>query len=324
MKDLITVIVPVYNVEEYLDKCVQSIVNQTHTNIEVILIDDGSPDNCPLMCDEWAKKDMRIKVVHKDNGGVSSARNVGLNIAKGNWISFVDSDDWIDEDMLETLLNYSIFYKLTIVNCAYYPENNSWNLLYEDDATTKNENFTNIQFLNLLQQTSYKYKIGQIDASIWGYLFSRSAIRDLRFDEALAFGEDIRFLINVIKESNRVGCTMKRKYHYLHRENSACNVFSPKCLQHIYLSEHIIENEVLFNQESIEFWKVRGTKNAYFYIKGSVENGQKHDDDNIKYSKLFIEKYFKQISSRPEVTWRFKIKVFIALYMRWIFKFYKI
>ena len=92
----ISVIVPVYNVENFLDRCVESIVGQPYENLEIILVDDGSPDNCPAMCDKWAEKDRRMKVLHKENGGVSSARNAALDIVSGDYIGFVDSDDWID------------------------------------------------------------------------------------------------------------------------------------------------------------------------------------------------------------------------------------
>lgn len=100
---LISVIVPVYKVEPYLDRCVQSIVNQTYENLEIILVDDGSPDHCPAMCDAWAAKDGRVQVLHKENGGVSTARNAGINIAKGAFFTFVDSDDWIARDMILAL-----------------------------------------------------------------------------------------------------------------------------------------------------------------------------------------------------------------------------
>ena len=100
---LISLIVPVYKVEEYLDKCVESIVNQTYKNLEIILVDDGSPDNCPKMCDEWAKKDKRIKVIHKENGGLSDARNTGIDIAKGEYITFIDSDDYIEYNYVDFL-----------------------------------------------------------------------------------------------------------------------------------------------------------------------------------------------------------------------------
>ena len=101
MNNLISVIVPVYNVEKFLVKCVDSILAQTYTNLEIIIVDDGSPDNCPAICDELAKKDSRIKVIHKENGGASSARNAGLDIAKGEYIGFVDGDDYIAKDMYE-------------------------------------------------------------------------------------------------------------------------------------------------------------------------------------------------------------------------------
>ena len=99
----ISVIVPVYKVEPYLDKCVSSIVNQTYTNLEIILVDDGSPDSCPTMCDAWAEKDSRIRVIHKPNGGLSDARNAGIVVATGELMAFVDSDDWIASDMYEHL-----------------------------------------------------------------------------------------------------------------------------------------------------------------------------------------------------------------------------
>lgn len=104
MSSLISIIVPVYNVEEYLDQCVESIVSQTYTNLQIILVDDGSPDSCPQKCDVWAEKDTRIQVLHKKNGGLSSARNAGMKVAKGDYISFVDSDDFIEEHMYEKLI----------------------------------------------------------------------------------------------------------------------------------------------------------------------------------------------------------------------------
>ncbi|MBQ6857596.1 MAG: glycosyltransferase, partial [Lachnospiraceae bacterium] len=102
--DLISIIVPVYKVEMYLDRCVRSLVEQSYTNLEIILVDDGSPDNCGIMCDRWTEKDRRIKVIHKKNGGLSDARNAGLRIAAGEYIAFVDSDDWIEPEMYGHML----------------------------------------------------------------------------------------------------------------------------------------------------------------------------------------------------------------------------
>ena len=104
MDEKISVIIPIYKVEKYLNRCVESVVNQSYQNLEIILVDDGSPDNCPKMCDDWAEKDNRIKVIHKENGGLSDARNAGLKVAMGEYISFVDSDDWIAKDFYEVLI----------------------------------------------------------------------------------------------------------------------------------------------------------------------------------------------------------------------------
>ncbi len=105
MKPLISIIVPVYNVEQYIQRCLNSIINQTYKNLEIILVDDGSPDQCPQICDDYAAKDSRIMVIHKKNGGLSDARNAGLDICKGKFISFVDSDDWIDTNYIKTLFD---------------------------------------------------------------------------------------------------------------------------------------------------------------------------------------------------------------------------
>ena len=115
--DLISVIVPVYKVEAYLDRCVQSIVDQTYKNLEIILVDDGSPDNCPVLCDAWEKRDSRIRVIHKQNGGLSDARNAGIAMATGEYISFVDSDDWVATDMMRALLTRAVETQSDIVSC---------------------------------------------------------------------------------------------------------------------------------------------------------------------------------------------------------------
>ena len=111
-KPKVSVIVPIYNVEKYLDRCMQSVLNQTLKDIEIIMVDDGSPDNCPSMCDEYARKDNRIKVIHKKNGGLGFARNSGLEIATGEYVAFIDSDDFIDTSMYETLYNTAKIYGL--------------------------------------------------------------------------------------------------------------------------------------------------------------------------------------------------------------------
>lgn len=116
---LITIIVPIYKVENYLDKCVYSIIQQTYTNLEIILVDDGSPDNCGNICENYRKKDSRIKVIHKENGGLSDARNVGINSATGKYIAFIDSDDYIAINYIEELYKAIKKYNVQIALCSY-------------------------------------------------------------------------------------------------------------------------------------------------------------------------------------------------------------
>ena len=119
MEELISVIVPIYKVEDYLDRCIQSLVNQTYKNLEIILVDDGSPDDCPRICDEWEKRDQRIKVIHKENGGLSDARNAGMKVMVGAYVSYIDSDDWIAQDMYQKMINAIKKNNADICECAF-------------------------------------------------------------------------------------------------------------------------------------------------------------------------------------------------------------
>ena len=136
---LISVIVPVYNTEKYLGRCVDSIINQTYTNLEIILVDDGSPDNSPAICDEYAKKDQRIKVIHKENGGLSSARNAGLDIAKGDFISFIDSDDWVEKDLFEVLVSLYGKTQAEIIASSFVGDGNG-----QQESRNGADNFTEV------------------------------------------------------------------------------------------------------------------------------------------------------------------------------------
>ena len=175
--ELISVIVPVYRVETYLDRCVQSIVSQTYQNLEIILVDDGSPDRCPAMCDAWAEKDSRICVIHKENGGLSDARNAGMAAAAGEYISFVDSDDIVLDCFLQSLVDaVSEDNQIDMAYCGYAIVESSVSLKTYRSATYIGA----AQIHDVLSQTNLLYR-----CSPWAKLFRRSIIVDngLRFDE---------------------------------------------------------------------------------------------------------------------------------------------
>ena len=175
MKELITVVVPVYKVEEYIYKCVDSIINQTYKNLEIILVDDGSPDNCPKICDDYSKKDKRIKVIHKKNGGVSSARNEGLKITKGNYIVFVDSDDWIESNFIKEMLTNLINSKVDYIVCGY-------NRVYDGKKEIINGNFNK----KLISASNYLNKLLNVQNG-YGFvhmkMINKKVLKNIRFNE---------------------------------------------------------------------------------------------------------------------------------------------
>ncbi len=213
---LISIIVPVYKVEKYLNQCVESIVRQTYQNLEIILIEDGSPDACPSMCDEWAKKDNRIKVIHRENGGVSSARNAGLNAATGEYIGFVDSDDMISDDFYEFLLNNLIEHQADISRCAHYYFDDSGFVSNCDEIV--DEVFCIDGKEHIMVDIS---KSGNKSVVLWNKLFKADLLKGLRFDRSFVVGEDTLFLFNAYKYASRLVCYDLPKYGYnIHDERS--------------------------------------------------------------------------------------------------------
>lgn len=211
MEELVSIIVPVYKVEEYLDECVESLVNQTYPNIEIILVDDGSPDNCPQICDEWALRDNRIKVIHKANGGVSSARNEGLKVACGDWIWFVDSDDTVDVDTLT---------EMNKINVSKY------DLLVFDSSITQDYTKDNSFFCDYY----FKYRFGFGPCN---KLYKKSIIEDnnLKFDTQETVGEDLLFNITYYQYAKNYKFTISQYYNYRVRENSAMQSNNEKRLE---------------------------------------------------------------------------------------------
>ena len=214
--ELVSVIVPVYKVEPYLDRCVASILAQTYPNLEVILVDDGSPDNCPALCDAWAQRDARIRVIHKKNGGQSDARNVGLDAASGAYISFVDSDDYIEKNMYEVLEERMRINEADISCCGRY-------VVQESDGT-KMPYF----ILDREQILSPCQAIGKLliwdgcDSAAWDKLYKVKLFKGRRYPFGVLH-EDLNFTSKLFSESNKIVLTGMPLYNYLIRENSICN-----------------------------------------------------------------------------------------------------
>jgi len=217
--DLISIIVPVYKVEKYINKCVDSIINQTYKNLEIILVDDGSPDNCPKICDEYAEKDDRVKVIHKKNGGLSEARNLGLEMAKGKYIGFVDSDDWIDYDMYEYLYNQLIINDCQVAVCGIYD-------VYEHDISKDaniNKNFDEITILSNEQAVFECFNDCNINSFAWNKLYSKNVFENIRYPVGKRF-EDMFVTHKIFSLCERIVCLPNKKYYYLRRDGSICSM----------------------------------------------------------------------------------------------------
>lgn len=241
-KDLISVIVPVYKVEAYLDKCVQSIVDQTYRNLEIILVDDGSPDRCGEMCDAWAAKDERIKVVHKKNGGLSDARNAGMAVATGEYMGFIDSDDCIAPDMYRLLLERMIADGSDIAACGV-------EMVFEDGTPSRMLTPAGCRVLDNARAMEAIVRESLLKQPVWYKLYKTELIRDIPF-AAGKYHEDVFWSWQAVARAERVSVFDTPCYYYLQRGGSIMgerfserrlDAIEAKCLRHDYLVTHYPE-----------------------------------------------------------------------------------
>lgn len=181
LKSKVSIVVPIYKVEKYLDNCIQSIVEQTYANLEIILVDDGSPDECPRICDKWAKKDNRIKVFHKKNGGLSDARNFGLDNATGDYIYFVDSDDYINHQCIEILLNAIVETQSDIAACNVLEVKENFYKQFKIDRNPKKEILKNIETCKKITKSGHQ----GIGIVVWNKLYKKEVFNNLRFTKGI-------------------------------------------------------------------------------------------------------------------------------------------
>lgn len=211
---LVSVIIPIYKVEKYLKECLDSVINQTCKNLEIILVDDGSPDYCGKICDEYVEKDNRVKVIHKVNGGVSSARNTGIEVACGEWIYFMDSDDYIEPNTIESALNYAIENNCDM--CMF-----DYDSVYKDKTVSCNALKLEEGVFNDLDNIDVFIDYACVMGSIWNFITKADIIKKLKFDEELSMREDEIFKFQLY-EKIKSFCYLKVPfYHYIYRSDSA-------------------------------------------------------------------------------------------------------
>lgn len=249
MKSLmISIIVPVYRVEKYLKKCIDSILNQTYSEFELILVDDGSPDGCPIICDEYADQDSRVKVVHKTNGGLSDARNAGLEIATGEFIGFVDSDDYIAPQMYSVLLNSLLENDADVAICNYarVDENNK-----KGNASlipcSKYRCFSQSKFIEELLQP-----YGGTFIVVWNKLYRKSIFQNLRFPYGKQH-EDEFIIHHVVAQCKKIVCVEDELYYYTQRNDS---IMSQKFnVKYMDYGEALIDRYYFTKKMKFDLWK---------------------------------------------------------------------
>ena len=211
METLVSIIIPIYKVEKYLRQCIESVIAQTYINIEIILVDDGSPDNCGKICDEYAEKDSRIKVIHKKNEGLSVARNVGIDIANGAYLMFVDSDDWVEPTFCERALETAILHS---VDCVAF----GVNVIYEGGSIV-NFNPISPRFISTEESIGRLVDGRSPHNGVWNKIYKRSLFKTIRFPRDMIF-EDQAVMYLLLHQSNGVYVISDKTYNYRRRSDS--------------------------------------------------------------------------------------------------------
>ena len=291
----ISVIVPIYKVERFLPKCLDSILAQTYKNLEIILVDDGSPDRCGEICEEYAKKDSRVRVVHQTNQGLPSARNSGLKIAQGQYIGFVDSDDYIDPDMYEYLYHLITKDNAAIAMCNFCEDEGA------RSANPIKKCYEVKPFQQLFELADWMY--------VWNKLYTRASIGNLLFNPALIFGEDLGFMFEMAKKNLPVALGNEAKYHYRRNQNSnsATNTFHPGYQNKIILGEQWLA----YAKEHgwTVFYKTR--RSAQFrhvcYFLALLAKSPSPDANSVRFLTGNIKQHFFRFVCAPGVPLRDKL-----------------
>ncbi|MBR5496893.1 MAG: glycosyltransferase [Clostridia bacterium] len=293
MSKLVTIIIPVYNVEKYLKSCVESLTKQTHKDIEIILVDDGSPDNSGILCDTLAETDSRIVVIHKENGGVSSARNAALDIMKGDFVTFVDGDDYVDEDFISCMYNAITKNNADIATCGHYR--------VEFDGTLKSiytlsDNAEDIICKTGIESLTDMFYGETCSASSGSKLYKRCFFDNLRFPDYV-MGEDTYVVYHAFSEAEKIAHTNKPLYYYVQHESSVTNKKANyiKFYDYVRLYDHILEvdknltNKTYFNSLANRLIE----NNFWVYMKLRNEPDKYNDEkqhimDNIKTFRKYV------------------------------------
>lgn len=304
MNDLISVIVPIFNAENFLDRCINSIIEQTYSLLELILVDDGSEDKSGEICSIWEHKDARIKYYRQYNSGVSAARNLGLERASGAFVVFIDADDYVEKTFLATLIGAQEKTQADIVVSNAVD-------VYDDGKTVTGVNLKSRVILEQKDAAYHFFKQDIYTPVCWARLYKRSCIENIRFNTAMRIAEDGDFFWNAIKCSHLL-CVIPENlyYYYIHSSSVMHSGFTSKYYDELYFCDRLIENTVNEGERLSQAAK----KKKYLYIIRLLKmNGLTQKDKNYLREQLKI--------SYKDVKMNLKIKEKIAYYIFWVKKY---
>lgn len=292
MQDLITLIIPVYMVESYLDRCISSIVRQTYENLEIILVDDGSKDSCPAICDRWARKDKRIRVIHRENGGLSAARNSGIETAQGEYLAFVDSDDFVSEEFIEALYQACKCTGSQIAQCRYEYVDGDVMTKDREEVTEPTEVFSGKEMIK-----GMSWRDGAYNVVAWNKLYHKSVFEGVRYPEG-RIHEDEATTHKLFYQAEQVAFVYRYLYGYYTGGTSITrDKFSLKRLDW----EWAVRNRLTFLKERqeteilIPMYKIYmdGTIDLYYKIKELLQDEQtaKEIKERLKSTYKELKKY---------------------------------
>lgn len=290
--EIISIIIPVYNVERYLKRCLDSVLMQTYSKLEIILVDDGSTDNSGVICDEYSCLDTRIKVIHKKNGGLSSARNEGMRHATGRFVAFLDSDDYIDPFMYETMLDVLMKTKSDMAICGinFVDENGEEEKRFQhvsgENRSTGNErNYICIEKEDIMKQLEERDLITVVQ---WNKLFYRNKLENCEYPEG-RYHEDVYVIHKELYECKRIVYLNNKFYYYVQRKNSIMHTETKKMIQDAI--DGYEERIAFFYQKNMLVDAERSVDNLLKYIKWKFEV---QSTDNFSEQKKWLGEKFKE------------------------------
>ncbi|SFG64096.1 glycosyltransferase family 2 protein [Oribacterium sp. WCC10] len=309
MEELVSVIIPVHNVEKYLNRCLRSVTSQTYHNLEIILVDDGSKDNSPSLCDRWKEKDSRVTVHHKKNGGLSSARNLGLMTVSGKYVCFVDSDDWISKDYVSVLYNLLKKNKADVSYCDF------------DRVNGEGSDEKNIKKIEILDNEKLMRLFFRVDGSkssyaVWRGLYATELLKGIKFIEGI-ITEDVPFTYEIYKQTNKAVFTNEKLYHYfVNNKGISCSALSNRDLVLFDIWENIV-NDV---PDRYRYWAELNRKRVYFtlYVKGMVHgiDANNFDIGLLTRWQKEIKKNVKELRNGKMLDWKRKILLLYIAYFK--------